>query len=170
MAQAKEQAQEKGQQAKEAAQEKAQEAAGQAKGRVLEQLEQRSTQAGDQVSSTAGDMRSIGEELRNQGKEGPAKLAEQAADRAERVGGYLKQSDADRILRDAEDLARKQPWAVAVGGLALGFAASRFLKASSSRRYQSRTGEGTDAPGGDGSTPAYQSRGEYVTAGSTGGL
>jgi ElaB/YqjD/DUF883 family membrane-anchored ribosome-binding protein len=129
-------------QAKEKAQEaagKAQEAADQAKGRVREQVDQRSTEAGEQVSSTAGDLRSVGEELRKQGKDTPAKLAEQAADRTEKLGSYLTESDADRILHDVEDFARRQPWAVVAGGLALGFAASRFLKASSSQRYQQRS-------------------------------
>jgi hypothetical protein len=121
------------------AKEKAQEAAGQAKGRVREQVDQRSTEAGQQVSSTAGDLRSVGEQLREQGKETPAKLAEQAAERTERLGSYLTESDADRILGDVEDFARKQPWAVVAGGLVLGFAASRFLKASSSQRYRQRS-------------------------------
>jgi hypothetical protein len=121
------------------AKEKAQEAAGQAKGRVREQVDQRSTEAGQQVTSTAGDLRSVGEELRKQGKDTPAKLADQAAERTERLGSYLSESDADRILADVEDFARKQPWAVVAGGLALGFAASRFLKASSSQRYQQRS-------------------------------
>jgi hypothetical protein len=121
------------------AKEKAQEAAGQAKGRVREQVDQRSTEAGQQVTSTAGDLRSVGEELRKQGKDTPAKLADQAAERTERLGSYLSESDADRILGDVEDFARKQPWAVVAGGLALGFAASRFLKASSSQRYQQRS-------------------------------
>jgi hypothetical protein len=121
------------------AKEKAQEAAGQAKGRVREQVDQRSTEAGEQVSSTAGDLRSVGEELRKQGKDTPAKLAEQAAERTEKLGSYLTESDADRILHDVEDFARKQPWAVVAGGLVLGFAASRFLKASSSQRYQQRS-------------------------------
>jgi hypothetical protein len=120
------------------AKEKAQEAAGEAKGRVREQVDQRSTDAGQQVASTAGDLRSVGEELRKQGKDTPAKLAEQAAERTERLGSYLTESDADRILGDVEDFARRQPWAVVAGGLALGFAASRFLKASSSQRYQQR--------------------------------
>jgi hypothetical protein len=121
------------------AKEKAQEAAGEAKGRVREQVDQRSTDAGQQVSTTAGDLRSVGEELRKQGKDTPAKLAEQAAERTERLGSYLTESDADRILHDVEDFARKQPWAVVAGGLALGFAASRFMKASSSQRYQQRS-------------------------------
>src|SRR4051812_28419828 len=123
-------------QAKEKAQETAQQAAGQAKNRITEQVDQRSTDAGHRVSSMAEDARSVAEQLRNQGKDQPAKLAEQAAQRAESLGEYLKNSDGDAILRDVEDFGRRQPWAVIAGGLALGFAASRFLKASSSRRYE----------------------------------
>jgi hypothetical protein len=122
---------------KEQAQEKVQEASGQAKDRVREQVDQRSTQAGERVASAAHDARSVGEELRRQGKDQPARLADQAADRAERLGSYLKESDADRILRDVEELGRKQPLALVAGGLAVGFVASRFLKASSQRRYGS---------------------------------
>lgn len=143
------------------AKEKAQEAAGQAKGRVRDQVDQRSNQAGEQVSTTASDIRSVGEQLREQGKDGPAKIADQAADRAEKLGGYLSNSDADTILSDVEDFARKQPLAVVAGGIALGFAASRFLKASSSQRYQQRSV--TNAPtqsyatprGGNGTGAAY---------------
>src|SRR5918997_4141212 len=117
------------------AQDKAREAAGQARGRASQEVDRRSTQAGEQVSSSAGDARSVAEELRKQGKDAPARYVEQAADRAERLGGYLKESDGDRILRDAEDFARRKPWAVAAGGLAPGLAASRLLKASSGDRY-----------------------------------
>ena len=84
----------------------------------------------------AQDARSVADELRNQGKDQPAKLAEQAAQRAESLGDYLQRADGDAILRDLEDFGRRQPWAVIAGGVALGFAASRFLKASSSRRYE----------------------------------
>ena len=120
------------------AKEKAQETAQQAKGRVRDQVDQRSTEAGQRVSRVAGDARSVSAELRKQGKEQPARLAEQAAQRAESLGDYLQRSDGDTILRDLEDFGRRRPWAVVAGGLALGLAASRFLKASSSRRYQSR--------------------------------
>jgi hypothetical protein len=142
-------------QAKEKAQETAQQAAGEARGRVREQVDQRSTDAGRQVSGTATDARDIAQQLREQGKEGPAKLAEQAADRAERLGDYLQNSDADRILSDVEDFGRRQPLAIMLGGLALGFAASRFLKASSTRRHSagySTTGTATGR--GYATTPA----------------
>ena len=94
-------------------------------------------EAGERVGTAAQDIRSVSEELRKQGKDQPAKLAEQAATRAESLGDYLQRSDGDTILRDIEDFGRQRPWAVIAGGLALGFAASRFLKASSSRRYES---------------------------------
>jgi ElaB/YqjD/DUF883 family membrane-anchored ribosome-binding protein len=127
----------------EQAREKAQEAAGQAKekagSRLRSQVDRRSTEAGHRVGGYASDVRSVGEQLREQGKDQPAQLAEQAADRAERLGRYLTQSDADRILGDVEDFGRRRPWAVIAGGLALGLVASRLLKASSSDRYQQRT-------------------------------
>jgi ElaB/YqjD/DUF883 family membrane-anchored ribosome-binding protein len=125
------------------AKEKAQEAAGKAKekagSQLRSQVDQRSTDAGHRVGSLAADARAVGESLREQGKDQPAKLAEQAADRAERLGSYLKESDADRILGDVEDFGRRQPWAMIAGGVAIGLVASRFLKASSVERYEKRT-------------------------------
>src|SRR5689334_3924612 len=56
------------------AQEKVQEAAGEARNRVREQVDQRSTDAAKRVQATAGDIRSVGDELRKQGKDQPAKL------------------------------------------------------------------------------------------------
>ncbi len=129
------------------AQEKAQEAAGQARGKLREQVDQRSVQAGEQVTSTAQDIRTVAAELGKQGKHKPAQLADQAADRAERLGNYLKESDADRILADIEDFVRKQPGAVVAGGLALGFLGSRFLKASSQKRYQTSAGQPSPTSG-----------------------
>jgi hypothetical protein len=124
-------------QAQEKAQDKAKEVAGQAKGRLREQVDQRSTQAGQQLSSAADDVRSVAEQFRTEGKDTPARYADQAAEKAEQVGQRLQDASGDELLRDVEDFARKNPWAVAAGGLVLGLAASRMLKASSSQRYRS---------------------------------
>jgi hypothetical protein len=105
---------------------------------MRQQVDQRSTQAGERISSTGSDLRSVGEELRKQGKDAPAKVADSAAQRVERVGEYLKQSDADRLLHDVEDLGRRQPLAVLAGGMVVGAVLARFLKASSGRRYSTR--------------------------------
>src|ERR687894_195721 len=138
---AKEQARQVGQQAAE----KSREAVGAARGRAREQVDQRSTEAGEQLSTVAQDTRPVSEELRKQGKEQPAKIAEQAADRVERVGGYLRDSDSDTILRDVEDFGRRQPLAVVAGGFVIGLLASRFLKASSSERYHGGSSAADDA-------------------------
>ena len=144
------------------AQDKVKEAGDQARGRIGQELDRRSTEVGERVGGTAGDARSVAEELRKQGKDTPAGYVEQAADRAERLGGYLQRSDGDAMLRDVEDFARRNPWAIVAGGLALGFAASRMLKASSSERYQSsrqlgqgnRAGTGTGIGAGTGTRPS----------------
>ncbi len=127
--------------------EQVQEKAGQLGSRVQEtaqqQVDQRSTEAGERVQTLSNDLRSVGERLREDGNDGPAKVADQVADRAERIGGYLTESDAQRILGDVEDAVRRQPWLALAGGIALGVTAARLLKASSSDRYQSRsTGSG----------------------------
>lgn len=130
--------------AKAQAQEKAQEAKAKASDQVRTQVDQRSTQAGEQLGKQVSDIKAVGDQLREQGKDGPAKVADQVAERGERLSAYLTDSDSDRILRDLEDLGRKQPLAVVAGGIALGFAASRFLKASS--RQRSSTSAPTPSP------------------------
>ena len=153
-----EQAQEKAQQA----QEKAQEVAGKASDQARTQVDQRSTDLGHRVTSTADDIRSVGQQLREQGKDQPAKLAEQAAGHVERVGRWLRDSDSDRLLSDVEDFGRRQPWAFALGGLALGVAASRFLKASSTQRYEQRRTQSFSSNGaGNGHSPEFGNPASY---------
>jgi ElaB/YqjD/DUF883 family membrane-anchored ribosome-binding protein len=124
------------------AQERVQGAAREAKGRLREQVDQRSTQAGQQLSSAADDVRSVAQELRTQGKDTPARFAEQAAEKTQQVGQRLQSASGDELLRDVEDFARRNPWAVAAGGLVLGLAASRMLKASSGERYRTSMSNG----------------------------
>jgi ElaB/YqjD/DUF883 family membrane-anchored ribosome-binding protein len=119
----------------ETAQDKIRDGAQQAQSRAREQIGQRSSQAGEQVSATAQALRSTGQQLREQGQDTQADAAERVAHHADRMGNYLTESDADRLLGDVEDFGRRQPMAVVGIGVALGFAASRFLKASSRKRY-----------------------------------
>lgn len=134
--QGKQQLQEKAQplagQAREKTQEKAQQLRGQVATQVRSQLDTRSSQASEQVTSLAQAARTSGEQLRSKGQERPAKVVEQAAERAERLAGYLSESDGERILTDIEEFARRQPWVVAAVGAATGFLVSRFLKSSTS--------------------------------------
>lgn len=114
----------------------AQEQVGRARGQVREQVDQRLTQAGERAGTTADDLRTVASGLRRIDKDSSANVADQLAQRVEGVGRYLSSADGERILRDVEDFGRRQPWAVLAGGLALGFLASRVLKASSGRRYE----------------------------------
>jgi hypothetical protein len=139
------------------AQEKAGQAAEQARGKLKEQLDQRSSQAATQIDEQASDLRAVSQTLREQGKSGPADIADRLAAYAEHAGGYLRDKDSDALLADAEDFGRRQPWAVGAGALALGFAASRFLKASSTQRYAERGSSGTPSSAGSSATPGQLS-------------
>ncbi len=121
--------------------EKAKEAAGKARGVVAQQLDERSTVAGERVSGLAQAAQRVAGELRGEGDQETAKLAEAAADRAERLSGYLRDSDGDRFLRDIEGFARRRPMVAATAGFLVGLAASRFLKASAERRAFSTNGD-----------------------------
>jgi ElaB/YqjD/DUF883 family membrane-anchored ribosome-binding protein len=124
------------QEAASTAQEKAGELKEQGKSKLGETLDQRTNEAGVQVRKMAQALRRSGEQLSNEGNgQQAAGLAEGAADRIERLGGYLEQTSGAELVRDMEDFARRRPWMVAGIGLVAGLAASRFLKASSERRY-----------------------------------
>ena len=130
--------------------EKAQQARGQARERVRTQIDSRSTAVGEQIRDASDAIRRSSSDLREQGKEGPAGVMEQVADRGERLASYFHDADGDRILGDVERFARSRPWLVAAGSAVVGFVASRFMKASSGRRYEREGGYGGEmgAPAG----------------------
>jgi ElaB/YqjD/DUF883 family membrane-anchored ribosome-binding protein len=131
-----EKAQELASQAKEQVLEKADGVKSQASEQIRTQLNERSDQLGEHVTSFAQALHSAGRQLANDGKETGAKAAHTVADRVSQLGSYLSRSDADRFLHDIERFGRKRPWAAGAIGGALGFVAARFLKASSETRYQ----------------------------------
>jgi hypothetical protein len=167
---------EKVQETAEQVQQKAVEVKGQAGDRVRHELDIRSTDAGEQLGLAADAMRRSGEQLRNDGNETPAKVVTAVAERAERLGSYLTQANGDQMLRDVENFARRQPLLFAVGGATLGFLASRFMKASSSSRYERSNRSGNypvgsqsssrEAPVGGPAGQLGQSAGVYATGSS----
>jgi hypothetical protein len=118
--------------------------ASEAKVRTREQLraqiDTRSNETGEQMTSTASALRQTAQRLRTEQREPQAKVLEQIAERTERFGRYLTETDGDRMLRDVERIARRRPWLVAGAGTVLGFLAARFTKASSSSRYEENGG------------------------------
>lgn len=109
------------------------EAKGSTSKQLREQIVSRSTQMGEQLTGTVGPLRRAADQLRSEQSEAPAKLIERITEQAERLGHYLREADSDRILRDVEGFARRQPWVTLTGSVVAGFFASRFVKASSSR-------------------------------------
>jgi hypothetical protein len=98
---------------------------------VRRQLGDRSAAAGEQAVAIGRAMRDMSGQLRSQGNEGAARVSEEAADRAERLGRYMRDADGGQILGDAEDFGRRRPWVIAALGVTAGVVAARFLKASS---------------------------------------
>jgi ElaB/YqjD/DUF883 family membrane-anchored ribosome-binding protein len=113
------------------AKERAQDAASKAKDRASAQVDERTTQAGEQIGEQAQALDGVAGELREQGREGPAKVAEQASQRVKKAGEYLRQADGEELVGKAQQIAQENPAAAAAVGAAAGFVAGRVLKASS---------------------------------------
>jgi ElaB/YqjD/DUF883 family membrane-anchored ribosome-binding protein len=109
---------------------------------VREQLDQRSTQAGEQVQAISNALQSGVDQLRNEGKDVPAKVMTQVAERTDELGAYLRSTQADQMLADLERFARRRPWVTAGVGVLAGFVASRFVTASADRRYEDSRSNG----------------------------
>jgi len=124
-------------------QEKAGELAGEGKSKLADTLDRRTTEAGMQARSAAQAMRETGGQMRADPSESDqiASVMDAAADRIEQLGSYLERTSGDRLVHDVERFARRQPWLMAGIGLVAGLAASRFLKASSERRYASHSSD-----------------------------
>ena len=60
-----------------------------------------------------------------------ANVAMTAADKADDVARYLRETDARQIISNVEDTARRQPLIFIGGAFLLGLAASRLIKAGS---------------------------------------
>jgi hypothetical protein len=143
------------------AQEKVGQVKGQARSQVYTQVDDKSTMAGQQIKTVADAIRGSTDQLRQNGQDKPAQVVEQLAGKAEQAGSWLERSDADQILNDVENFARKQPWAVAVGGVLAGFAAARFLKASSEKRFESYQGTYSSRPYNPAPAGTYGNGGTY---------
>jgi gas vesicle protein len=149
---------------------------------VGQEADQRTTAMASQARTIAGAMRQTSSSLNQEGQPQAARLTDVVADRVERAAGYLEQADGERLLRDVQDLARRNPWAFATAGLVAGFAASRFMKASRSsdsissdasmyggkrRSYTTEAGS-YGATGSLPSAPSEYGAGTYGETGSTG--
>ena len=114
VAEAKEKGGELVSEAQEQISEKAHALTGKADQQFRTQFDQRSTQAGEQVHSIGKALQSGAKQLRDEGKDTPAKVVEEVARRADDFGTYLESTQADKFLHDIESFARRRPWLTAV--------------------------------------------------------
>ena len=106
-----------------------------AAGFLRTQMDDRSTQIGEQLEGAGQALRRASQTMKEEGTPG-TQLVERAALQVERSARYLGQSDGKKLLSDFERIGRENPWGVIAGGIALGFLGARFLKASSSKRFE----------------------------------
>ena len=113
---------------------------------LRDQLDDRTTQLGQQARLLAATLRRSGVETQAQGSdEVVERITVGVADQLECAGDYLQRATGDEMLRDAERFVRTRPWVVAGAAAAAGVLASRILKRSSERRYDQSTNNSTSA-------------------------
>lgn len=133
-------------QAQEKVQQTAQQASNATTRYVREQTESRGQQIGDELKSVAAALRRSSHALHTDGNTQAARGIELVTERIEGVGRYLGGTGGDQMLRDLESFGRRKPWGMIGVGLGIGLAASRFLKASSSRRFEQAAPAQTPSP------------------------
>lgn len=107
-------------------------------GQVAERAQQAATsqatarkdQAVDTLGAVAEALRQVGRQLRDQDQGAIAGYGDQAAERVDRVAGYLRERDVRDIVGEVEGFARRQPALFLSGAFTLGLVAARFLKSS----------------------------------------
>lgn len=124
--------------------------ASQAKEQVSSQVSGQKDRLADGLGGVASALRQTGQQLRANDQQGFTGYIDQAADQVERLSGYLRGNDLDRLMHDAEQLARRQPALFLSGAFFLGLLGARFLKSSRpappyGQRFQSGTYYGQGA-------------------------
>lgn len=118
----------------------------------------------DQQRAAASGLGDFAKVLRNaasqlQGEQASSsvgRLATSAADGVERLSEMLRTRDLEGMARDAERFARNQPMVFFGAAVAVGFLATRFLKASQ-RHEASASPQGAMTYGSDSMAPSYGS-------------
>src|SRR3954467_9047598 len=105
---------------------------------VREQTETRSRQLAEELRNVVGALDRSSHQLHADGNANAARGIEVVTERVEGLGRYLDSTGGDQMLRDLEAFGRRKPWGMVGLGIGVGLAASRFLKASSSRRAEAQ--------------------------------
>jgi hypothetical protein len=85
------------------------------------------------ADETSGVLEDAASSLDEAGHETLGKAASALADQVRRFSTYLESRKLEDFVRDAQRLAQRNPGLFIAGGVALGFALSRFFKAGASK-------------------------------------
>jgi beta-phosphoglucomutase-like phosphatase (HAD superfamily) len=141
-----EQAKQQGQQLASQARQQASELATRGGEQIKSQLANQKHEASQRMLPVQAALRETAQQLRKQGQGSTASYTDSAADRVERISGYLRETDVDEIADEVRGFARSRPAVFLSGAAALGFLVTRFLKSSS----QGQQGQGSAGYGYEG--------------------
>jgi hypothetical protein len=108
------------------------EVASQVRDRASEAAGEKVAEAGSWATSTAEDLHDIATELRDRGRDRPARIADMAGDGIEQAGQYLRDTSPDAMVNDVRGFARQQPVAFAAAAAVVGLAVARVVRATTS--------------------------------------
>jgi hypothetical protein len=107
--------------------------------RRADDLYRNTTRGAGRVANQASDaVDGAADALADRGQERLSQAAHALSERMRGLSGYLENRGLDDLITDATRLAQRNPALFIAGGVAIGFALSRFLKASSSQAQQRR--------------------------------
>lgn len=104
--------------------------------RANAQLSNQKDRATDGIGSVAQAVRRSTQELREGHHETVAEYIERAADQLDQLSTRLKNKDVGQLLRDAQNLARRQPNIFIGTAFMLGLVGARFMKSSPHDTYE----------------------------------
>ncbi len=102
------------------------------KERATRMAGQQKDKAIDKVNALAAALKASGDCLRQNQEGRIAEYIERASDRLSSYAERMRDRDLQDMLREAKDMARKNPSLFLGGAFAIGFALTRFLKSSQS--------------------------------------
>lgn len=117
-------------QLKDEAQQRVGAVAAQAQDQIKSRIATQKDTAAESLSGVAHALRETGNQLRASDQTGAIGLLDEAASQVERLSSYLQHNDLNRLVRDAESFARRQPALFLGGAFLVGLVGARFLKSS----------------------------------------
>ncbi|HEX6508428.1 MAG TPA: hypothetical protein VF221_12410 [Chloroflexota bacterium] len=102
-----------------------------ARNQAMSYADTQKQQAAQSLHGVAQALRQTGENLRAQNQDPVGRYADVAAERVENFTTYVEKTPVQQMVQDVEYVARRHSTLFLGGAALLGFAAARFLKASS---------------------------------------